>query len=215
MPYNPDEITAVVLRYEEPNWTDATLQSLFHSGIKNIRFANRDGVGNMSRAFNEAIFDSFGDIKIKTKYVWWLTNVTFTPDVPERLTACFEGNVAAVHPAHKSDHSHLVHAQAGENIPFIELTAPMFESKALDRVGRMDEQMPYWGMDLDWSHRAANMGYKLRASSAGVDHEYLRLRKKEYPITRIREELRKLYDGSTTARLSEKYGPEWRKIVWP
>jgi hypothetical protein len=119
-----DDICAIVLKYEEPGWTEQTIACCEAAGITKIVIADRDGVGNMSKAFNRAVksagvFDS--------KYIWFLTNVTFTPDVPLALMAAFDPFTACVHPCHDSDHAHLkVCGHTPQEVPFVEFTAPMF-----------------------------------------------------------------------------------------
>ncbi len=215
-------LAAVILKYDEPGWTERTYECAKAAGIKRIIFADRHGVGNMSRAFNDAIFNPDGSIKnvfsIYT-HIWWLTNVEFTPDTAGQLLAAFDNDpdndTAAVHPCHPSDHRHLQSAIQPAVVPFIELTAPMFSTKALRRVGPMDDDMPYWGMDLDWSHRAKSAGYKLMVSPARVGHEYLRHVKNKSAITEVRERMRVIWHSHTEAALIRKYGVDWHTKIWP
>lgn len=208
-----DDICAVVLRYEEPGWTEQTLACCHAAGITKIVIAERDGVGNMSRALNTAIQYTGA---MQYKYIWFLTNVTFTPDVPLALMAAFDPFTACVHPCHDSDHVHLQKCgHTPEQVPFVEFTAPMFRALHLWLLDGADESMPYWGMDLDWSYRAKQAGYNLKVSPVRVEHVYLRHQKNKYPISALREQLRKMYDGSTTQRLIDKYGADWRAKLWP
>jgi hypothetical protein len=209
----PTDITAVVLRYEEPGWTEQTLACCAAAGITKIIVAERDGVGNMSRALNGALFCRGA---FTTKYIWFLTNVTFTPDTPLALMAAFDPYTAAVHPCHKSDHPHLqTCGETPKEVPFVEFTAPMFRALHLWLIEGADEGMPYWGMDLDWSFRAKEAGYNLKVSPARVEHTYLRNMAQKHPITKIRELMRKHWYNPTTQRLISKHGPDWAKKLWP
>ena len=209
-----DDICAIVLKYEEPGWTEQTVQCCEAAGITKIVIADRDGVGNMSKAFNRGALEVY-----KTglpQFVWLLTNVTFTPDVPLALMAAFDDKTAAVHPCHDSDHAHLkTCGHTPQEVPFIEFTAPMFRTEALEKIGGADEHMPYWGMDLDWSYRAKQAGHNLKVSLARVQHVYLRHQKSKHPISTFREQLRAYHHSHTEAALVQKYGPKWEQILWP
>jgi len=211
-------IAAVILRYEEPGWTDETIRCARAAGIQKIVFADREGVGCMSTAFNEAIFTTTGTIRsalVDFKYIWWLTNVTFDIDVPGTIAQAFEDDIACVHPCHASDHLHLQNTRHAAMVPFIELTAPMFSTRLLRQVGQMDEAMWGWGMDLDWSYRAKQLGYGLMVSPARVDHVYLRHIQGKHPVSVERERLRTLHSPATTQALADKWGPDWQKKLWP
>ena len=208
-----NDITAIVLKYEEPGWTEQTLECCAAAGITKIVMVERDGVGNMSRAFNSALT---GHGVFDTKYIWFLTNVTFTPETPLALMAAFDRDTAAVHPCHHSDHKHLQTCDATpKQVPFVEFTAPMFRALHLLLLGGADEGMPYWGMDLDWSHRAKEEGYNLKVSPARISHTYLRIMTQPHPITKIRDQMRKHWYTPTEQKLIEKYGPDWAKKLWP
>jgi len=206
-------ILAVQLLYREEGWTQTTRQALDAAGITQVLPADREGVGNMSRAFNHAWLQAHATIPEKFDFVWFVTNVTFPPDMPEKLLALFDKTTAAVHPRMDSDHPHL--RDGGQGVPFIELTAPMFSVSALISVGMMDEDLPYWGMDLDWSYRATTKGFSLHVhGETKIQHRYLRHFAPQ-PISKVRAERRKLYDAATEYRLREKYGTEWIKKLWP
>lgn len=208
-----DELTCIVLEYREPGWTEKTLKSLGKARVpsENIIFADREGVGSISKAFNRAIE------KVATKYAWFLTNVTFAPGMPASLIDALNNSQAiAVHPAFDSDHGHIRSAKGVEYAPFIEWTAPAFDMACFHEIGLCDEQLPYWGMDLDWSHRA-NQVYESALVIDGrfrLNHTYLR-HSAPHPISVIRRNLRALYDGDTKDRLTKKYGKQWQKTIWP
>lgn len=223
-----DTIIPIVLKYEEPGVTDATVKSLIDAGFSSdqIVYADRDGVGNMSRAFNQAIIKTRGAFEFRmtdlsaqasAKFIWFLTNVTFSPEVPELLAETFDSDTAAVHPAFDSEHYHM-RRRGGifEDVPFVEWTAPMVSVSAWFDVGCLDTSMPYWGMDLDWSHRAKEKGYDLIVNGkCEVNHTYLNHNYEQHPISRIRKELREYWDEPTERRMIEKYGEDWLREIWP
>jgi len=208
-----DDLTCIVLEYKEPGWTEKTMKCLGKSRVpsENIIFADREGVGSISKAFNRAIGN------VKTKFSWFLTNVTFAPDMPESLINAMETTQAiAVHPAFDSDHNHIRAAKGVEYVPFIEWTAPAFDMRYFHEIGPCDEELPYWGMDLDWSYRA-NQIYETPLAVDGrfrLQHTYLR-HSAPHPISVIRRNLRALYDRDTQDRLTKKYGKQWQSKIWP
>ncbi len=191
-----------------------------------IIYADRDGVGNMSRALNEAFnkikFIEFGskcgvDRITLCKYVWFITNVTFNPDVPEKLMQVLDSdpNIAAVHPAMaSSDHRHLWPGET-RDVPFIEFTAPMFRASDFARF-MLDENTPYYYMDLIISHQLKQEGKRLVCvGDAAVYHTYLRNERKQHPITNIRGQLRDYHTPLSKRYMEEKYGAEWQIKLWP
>lgn len=224
-----NQILPIVLKYEEKGVTERTVQCLmnagFGSGENDIFVADREGVGNMSRAFNritrklwslfENRMDDFNFYPAK-KFIWFLTNVEFPPEMPESLLSCFDQHTAAVHPAFDSHHPHLNSMMpiVNNDVLFVEWTAPMVSVEAWKKIGQLDEKMPYWGMDLDWSYRAREMDYELKVDGRyRLKHTYLTDKAPE-KISEIRRELRSLYDASTEERLIEKYGEGWLKKLW-
>jgi GT2 family glycosyltransferase len=221
------KIAAIVLQYDEPGWTEQTYNCLPEqiriSGA--FTFADRHGVGNMSKAFNNAYHKlkndymrwHRGEFHDKYPFVFWATNVTFDPDLPQRMVNLMlaDSEIAAVHASHNSDHKHLQPGREAQEVPFVELTCAVFSTKALYEVGLMDEDMPYWGMDLDWSYRAKQKGYKLYSHPGEVQHTYLRHIKQKHFISGIREQLRTHYDHATRQALEKKYGNNWRAELWP
>ena len=204
------EILAVVLEYHEEGWTDRAIKCVEADELDYVT-VSRDGVGSMSKAFNEAIKTGVAEYS----YIWFVTNILFDPGTSLSLQECFDSKTAAVHPRFDSDHSHIRFARDIEDVPFIEWTAPMISRRALERIGLLDEQMPYWGMDLDWSYRAKQAGYTLKVDGrVKVGHVYLRDNAPE-AVSHNRRMERGRYDVTTENRLKQKYGSEWLKTVWP
>lgn len=183
------KIIAVVLDYAEPGWTSETMRCLHETGISSTVIVSRGGTGSMSKAFNEAkkaVMEPEG-----AQYVWFITNVTFSPEVPISLVSCFEDDVAAVHPAMRnSDHAFLREPKEAQEIPFTEWTAPMVRISALRQIGWLDERMPYVHFDMEWSHRARKAGFRLMVDGRSeVAHKYLHSNH-EHPISLARHRKR-------------------------
>ena len=222
-----DSILPIVLIYEEKGWTEKTVQCLINAGFQEeqIVYANRDGVGNMSRAFNSAVGKSFSLFQDKIddlnfilgkKFIWFLTNVEFPPEMPLSLLSAFDSETAIVHPAFDSEHPHLTQAfGVVPDVPFIEWTAPMVRTSVFQELGGLDERLPYWGMDLHFSHQCRERGYCLKVDGRyRLKHNYLRVHSPE-KISQIRKELRYLYDKPTEERLIEIYGEDYLSVIWP
>lgn len=206
-------VTVVVLEYEEPGWTAKTLQSLdvvdYPFDVVKI---SRRGTGGLSKPCNKALRD------IRSEYAWFVTNVSVSSDSIARMVALMEEHqdAAACHPVFYSDHPHLRPQPCNAAVPFIEWTAPFIRIGAWHNVGNLDEKMPYWGMDLDWSYRSQLAGYSLWAcAETMIDHVYLRGIPNVYRVTEQRKAARAEADASTERALWDKYGPDWMKKLWP
>ena len=128
------KILIVALEYLEQEWQQ-TLNCIKATGLP-YQIVSRDGVGNMSRAFNSAKIVAYD-------FVWFITNITFEKSVPFTLAENI-GNHVAIHPAFaSSDHRHQHPDGSGEvkEVPFIEFTAPMFKTWAFVQT-KLDEQLP-------------------------------------------------------------------------
>src|SRR4249920_4094245 len=139
-----NDIAIVALKYLEPEYVH-TVKCIEETGL-DVYWADRDGVGSMRRAFN----DAFSRIdRKKYKYAWFLTNITFRKEVPFLMAGALDDwkDVSAIHPAFNSDHPFLrpINQIVVETVPFIELTAPMFRVSAF-RKRFLCEQTPYWFM---------------------------------------------------------------------
>lgn len=209
------QLIIIQLRYLETGWAIRTLDCIHKDAGDNcdIFMADREGVGNMSLAFNRAM-EEIATKGLYPEFVWMVTNITFEPGTVQALIDAFDDNTAAVHPKFASDHPHIINPKGIQEVPFVEWTAPMVRYNAWRDIGPLDEDMPYWGMDLDWSYRAKQEGYSLKATAhAVVNHTYLRHNAPE-PISKIRKELRYLYDSQTEQALVRKYGIDYRHKVW-
>lgn len=226
------QILPIVLKYYEKGWTERTVKCLLDAGFSpdDIVFADRDGVGNMSRAFNTSthILKTEDDLEylqfrgeVRTrmmdiKYIWFLTNVEFSPEMPLSLLSAFDEDTAAIHPAFDSQH-HFIANTVGvaPEVPFVEWTAPMVRADVFIELSGLDENLPYWGMDIDFSYRAKKAGYILKVDGRHrLKHTYLHLHALPEPITRIRKQLRELYDKPTEDYMISKYGENWLSLLW-
>ena len=209
------DLLIISLKYEEPYYLE-TLNCLERTK-HDIVFADRQGVGNMSTAFNKAFLEAEAELHYKN--VWFVTNIQFEVRVPELLLMELNSSrfqhekISAIHPTFNSDHKHL-RQYAGKTIgkiPFIEFTAPMINSKVY-KEHLLDEELPYWGMDLDFSFRVKESGYNLGVHfGARIEHTYIRFNKELNSFTEKRKQLRAASDESTIKRLIQKYGNDWRK----
>lgn len=212
------KVAVIQLEYLETGWTARTFDCCRADGLEVVAVARREGVGSMSAAFNRAARDVIAKAKANQKgapeFIWFVTNITFNPGTAQALVDAFDETTAAVHPQFASDHPHIAAPKGIQEVPFVEWTAPMIRLSALEKIGLLDEDMPYVGMDLDWSYRAKESGWKLRATHrAVVQHTYLRFNAPE-EISKIRERLRSLYAYSTEQKIIQKYGQNWKAKLW-
>jgi GT2 family glycosyltransferase len=207
------QVQAIQLAYLETGWTARTFDCLQADSVRCLYLADREGVGSMSAAFNR---EAGKVIRAKKapEFIWFVTNVAFEPGTAQALLDAFDEDTAAVHPKFASDHPHIASPRGVQDVPFVEWTAPMIRVEALREVGLLDEDMPYVGMDLDWSYRAREIGWKLRATAgAVVQHAYLRHNAPE-PVSKVREQLRALYNHQTNEKMIKKYGQNWKARLW-
>lgn len=211
--FNP-HVKAIQLEYLETGWTARTFDCLQADNVATMHKATREGVGSMSAAFNREAAKILKSKK-SPAFIWFVTNVNFDPGTAQALLDAFDENTAAVHPMMPgSDHPHIRKPKGVQEVPFVEWTAPMIRVEALREIGVLDEDMPYVGMDLDWSHRAREAGWNLKSTDrATVRHTYLRHNAPE-PISKLREQLRALYNHQTNEKLVKKYGANWKALLW-
>ena len=210
------DLAIIALKYVEPDWqqTRDCLSKLDYP----VFYADRDGVGNMSRAFNDA-FDKH--VKGRFRYVWFITNITFDPSVPGKLLSTLKyqrrNKAAAAHPKMAtSDHVHLKGGiDAHNEVPFVELTAPMFRADVF-QLFYLCEETPYYYMDLIISHDLREEGFKLLVvNDAEVHHTYLRNSTSQHPISDIRKRLRNIHTPISKQYMINTYGPDWEAKLWP
>lgn len=206
-------VLIVALEYLEPEW-EQTLADIQATGLP-YEIVSRDGVGNMSRAFNSILADPTW----KADFLWFVTNIRFDADVPYKLAENMaKYDWAAIHPAMPtSDHrTHQLHPIGVEKeVPFVEWTCPMVNAE-LFAENPLDEMLPYFYMDLDWAYRVREKGHKLAVHhGCQVRHTYLRNAEIEHPIRRIRTQLRAYWTPISQKHMAEKWGKDWDKKLWP
>lgn len=207
-------LSVVVLKYEEPGWTKATLDCVAAVPYPlDVVIADRGGIWGMADAYNAAMAE------VRSDFVWFVSNVRFDPGMGLSLLDVMEQHpeAAAVHPRHRSDHLFLT-GQGGEveAVPFIEWTAPLVRRSAWSAVGPLDEDMPFVHYDLDWSYRAKQAGYSLWVDNRfELEHVYLHSTKSRYAVTEERRKMRDAMMAGSEAKCAQKYGPEWKSLIWP
>lgn len=220
------DIVIIALKYEEPEYAE-TRKCIEATGLPVI-WANRDGVGNYSRAFNEAFINGLsvypnGNIPLKRaydyEYAWMISNITFEPDVPFKLAKEMDEilGIAAIHPSmHGSDHRHQWPDADGltKIVPFIEWTAPMVRTSAFTTTP-LNQELAYYYMDLDWCYRVneKHIGHVAVCHSARVGHAYLRTNK-NHRISQIRSALRDYWTPRSQSEMARLYGGDWKKGNW-
>jgi len=201
-------ILIVALEYLEPEWLE-TLKCIEETGLP-YEIVSRDGVGNMSRAYNTII-----NKNKEADYYWFVSNVTFKPQMPYELAmACETLGWAGIHPAMAtSDHRfQWPNGHEPKETPFIEWTAPMVNAEVFN-INLLDEMLPYYYMDLDWCHRVKPKKVGVLHSQV-IGHTYLR-NKKEHPIGQLRKQLRNYWTPISQRHMLQKWGKNWQQDLWP
>lgn len=206
------KVAICALKYLEPEW-EQTRKILFSTGLP-VFFADREGVGNMAKAFNRCFVQ--GELW-EYEYVFFVTNVLFDVEIIEKLILAMDEDpkIAALHCVHKSDHKFLQYStdMSVRKVPYIEWTALMVRSAVFTRVPLMEE-CPYWYFDLAWSHEVSKgFFYVAVHGDCPVHHSYLRNSKK-HTITLIREQLRSYWTLPSQQAMAEKYGAHWMWDLW-
>ena len=205
-------ILIVALEYLEPEW-EQTLADIQATGLP-YEIVSRDGVGNMSRAYNSILFDPTW----KAEFLWFVSNIRFDADVPYILAKGLkETGWAGIHPSmptsdHKTQHPHPI--RSTKETPYIEWTAPMVNADIFSH-NPLDEMLPYYYMDLDWCYRIRQQHMRVGVHhGCRIDHVYLR-DKEEHPIGRIRKQLRHYWTPISQNHMVEVYGKDWQNKLWP
>lgn len=197
--------------YQEAAWR-ATVDSIAHAGVP-VFFVDRQGVGSLSKAFNDGFQKHWLE---RYQYVWMVSNVTFAPHVLPELVAKMEAlpDYAAVHPSFDSDHKHMRQKPRSVEVieaPFVEFTAPLMKASVFARFP-LDEEMPYVGHDVDWGFRVREAGFKVGVyHGAKLGHTYIRHAARVEPVTAQRRARRQAAMRGTGDALARKHGPDWRK----
>ena len=207
------KILIVALEYLEPEW-EQTLADIQATGLP-FEVVSRDGVGNMSRAYNSILMDPTWDVD----YLWFVSNIRFDADVPLKLAQTLEKTGwAGIHPAmstsdHRTHHKNPIGVEC--ETPFIEFTAPMIRADVFSD-NPLDEMLPYYYMDLDWAYRVREQGLKVGVQhGCEIGHTYLRNFDDEHQISRIRKQLRSYWTPISQNHMRQKWGKDWQIKMWP
>jgi hypothetical protein len=234
------QVAVVGIRYLEPEWeetkeclvaaVDLNRQGDSGESPLPIHYIDRcpPGTGSLAEALNRG-FSSLITQHPSLSYIWFVTNVTFTPDLLPQLVEAMGANpdYAAIHPCFASDHlfcrpnSSLVTRHSSLSpAPFVEFTAPIVRASVFAKFP-LDESMPYWGHDLDWGYRVWQAGHKvgvLQSPGPLLGHTYVRFLDNgngTSPVTRQRHALRRSTNNATRYQLQQKYGPFYRQLIFP
>lgn len=205
----------VAIKYEEPYWRE--IERILKMIPDQVYIVDRSGIGSMSEAYNRGFDMAMQDGNYD--WLWFVSNVTFNVSDYEKVKKLITEMTplcAAVNPVYNSDHPHLrpYEGEPYKRVPFIEFTAPFINAKVFQDF-KLDENLPYWGQDLDWSYRVKQLGFRLFATNLmECGHTYIRFQQKS-EVTAKRLKARKKTDMSTRRRLVELYGKNWRDIIWP
>ena len=208
-------VSILAIRYLEDYGTQILSLCDKEEVVVHVEDRKPRGTGSLAAAINSGIKH------IKTDYCWIVTNNTFPRGAAYRLFKAISSNekLVALSPCFDSDHSFTRYNQGipsvtldsiNDSVPFLEFTSPIVKTKILKEFP-LDENMPYWGHDLDWGHRVRQAGFKLGVHHGiRINHIYIRDQINFSPITRVRWNSRKESDESTKQALIAKYGKNWR-----
>ena len=200
-------LSILVIEYDEQRQQQIELAEA--TGLQAV-YQSRGGYLSLAKAINEGIKKS------DSIYTWIVTNVQYSPEVPGLLLEeMIKGQFAAIHPAFASDHAFCRPRKDKAIIeaPFIEFTAAMVNTAIL-KENPLDENMPYWGHDLDWGYRMRKQGQRLAvASGIEIQHQYIRYTHDAHKSTILRKRFREETDYQTTHFLTKKYWPDWERIL--
>lgn len=206
-------VSILSVKYEEFSWLK-TREDIENTNLPAVYVDRKPkGIGSLSEAINRGVKE------IDSECLFLCTNINFKKSVIENLYKRIEElpKAAAICPVYKSDHSHLRPSSYAFGfdlfeVPFVEFTTGIFRTDLLKRFP-LDEDMPFVGMDLDWSKIVKDSGYTLHSlKSVEIDHSYIR-HSLHHEITKKRLRARKNADASTIARLEQKWGKDWRHIL--
>ena len=213
----PEKVAVVAVIYEEPEWAD-TERCLDKLNCPKF-FVDRKGVGSLAKALNSGfrqwIQGKNGELHFE--YVWFVTNVLFNETCLDTLVRVMDSSLfAGITPAFMSD-NYACRPGPGRTgltkCPYIEFTAPIVRADVFEKFP-LDEDMPYWGHDLDWGHRVRKEGHALGVFyGEELGHTYIRNTRLTHRVTRRRLMNRRATNGETRVALIKKYGHDWKQVL--
>lgn len=199
-------VAIVSVIYLEREWQE-TKACIEACGVP-VYYVDRKGTGSLAEAYNRG----FKQIDIPVDYVWFISNPVFDNDaLPLLIKAMTKTKYAAIHPSFNSDHKHIRNDNSGKvkEAKFVEFTAPIVRTDIF-KDHPLNEDMPYWGHDLDWSYKVKKRGHKLGIHH-GIEMRHTYMRKMNRYVTEKRKALRREAHLSTEAALIKLYGLNWKK----
>ena len=205
-----DPVAIISIIYKEPEWAQ-TERCLDLCDCPKF-YVDRGGVGSLAKAINSG-FKAWAS---GFEYIWFVTNVTFSPEcLPALLREARDGGYAGITPAFNSDHLFCRPdpEKTVTEVPFIEFTAPLVRAQVFREIP-LDEAMPYWGHDLDWGCRVRQAGEQLAVlHTQQLGHVYIRNNLTLNRYTLQRRAARRATNGSTRQALRHKYGENWKEVL--
>ncbi len=215
------KVCIIAIEYLEPEYQqcrqsiEAAAKEYRELGrMADIFYIDRKGVNSMAEAYNLGFKNHAKGFDL----VWFVSNV----NIPINQAALFrlvvgvyDYHVSAIHPCFDSDHLHMRKREMHyyNDAPFLEFTAPLIRCDVFAEFP-LDENMPYWGHDLDWGYRVTQAGHKLAVlNTVELGHTYIRNSNQLHPVTRKRHALRRATNASTRAALIKKYGKDWKTVL--
>jgi hypothetical protein len=196
------KLQIVAVQYLEPEYIN-TLRAINSCGIPTI-YVDRKGTGSLAEAYNK------GFKKVQAEYVWFISNISFDKNTPNKLLQSIHG-YEGIHPTFESHHRFIRQGKGIKQAPFLEFTAPLIRSEVFKEIGLIEE-MPYWGHDIAFGIECEKRGYKLAVDhNTKVDHVYI-WDSKRNPITEKRKKLRLESDKPTEEYLNLNY-PRWKEYL--
>lgn len=209
-----NQLGIVAIEYLEPEY--AAIRRAIDAINAPAVYVDRKGTGSMAKAYNDG-FRRLMAMSAGTTHVWFLSNASFPPGTAAKLFSEMNSTgFAAIHASFDSGHpfTRSLGIKETRRCPFVEFTAPMVLASVFKEFP-LDEDMPYWGHDIDWGHRARQAGHNLGIyHGIKLGHTYIQENKKRHPVTAKRAALRRNTDHATRKALLAKYGPDWKKKVW-
>lgn len=210
----PDKCSVISVIYRELEWCETERCLLNYCKPYPVFFVDRRGVGSLSKALNSG-FKAWAN---GSEYVWFVTNVLFSKTCLKNLIEQMDANhtLAAITPAFSSDHVFcrpIDGCVETRDVPFVEFTAPIVRTSVFKDFP-LDEDMPYWGHDIDWGYRVRKAGYSLGVyHGEQLGHTYIRNTQNNQRITARRYELRRKTNLNTRQAMIAKYGASWKRAL--